>query len=199
MRPFANERGDSIFAASQAVSVRGRSVRRPKSRKAAFLSPIPSRSGPNFSAGRAPGAPWQEKQPYFRKSLLAVLGERAVDAQRLEDVLGSVEVAQLILHVGDEVARLRVGEVVPGHRRARIEGVRIADVSEQPASRCGRGDLGELRGGALTLSLDGVAGDAARLGEELLAVGRIAGGLVGGGFHAPRQVLGYVLPEEIMR
>jgi hypothetical protein len=65
-RPFAKDRGESTFAASHAVSVRGRSVRRPKSRNAAFLSPIPSRSGPNFSAVRPPGEPWHEKQPYLR-------------------------------------------------------------------------------------------------------------------------------------
>ena len=53
-RPVANERGASSFAASHAGSVRGRSVRFPKSSEADFLSPMPSSDGPNFSASRLP-------------------------------------------------------------------------------------------------------------------------------------------------
>ena len=114
--------------------------------------------------------PWHEKQPYWRKSFSPFSASVWFTRSGSRISFGRVEVAQLVLEIGDDVARLGGREVVLRHPRPRVEGVRVPDEGEKPAAGRPRGDLRELGRGAVSLSLDGVAGDAAGLREELLPV-----------------------------
>ena len=172
--PWANERGESILAASQAGSVRARSVRRPKSSEAAFLSPMPFKSGPNFSSDPLGSSGRRRTRP--PKDFFSVFGERLVDANGRQYVLGRVEVAQLVLDVCHDVPRFGFGEVVAGHPGSGIERLGISQEREQPAPRDGRSDLGELRCGAVSFAFHRVTGDAPGFREEFLSVGGVPAG-----------------------
>src|SRR5512141_2222390 len=95
------------------------------------------------------------------EELPAFLRQRLVDPYRFQDVLGSVEVAELVFQVSDHVAGFLVVEVVSRHPGPRVERVGIAEKGEHPAATVAGGHLRELRSRSVALSFHRVAGNTA--------------------------------------
>jgi hypothetical protein len=80
-----------------------------------------------------------------------------------------LRVDHLLHQVGRQVRQPRLVEAVARHLGARLEGVRIGEEGVEPAGLDFRAHSDQLGGAAVALAVHRVAGDAARLAEQLLA------------------------------
>ena len=160
---------------------------------------MPRSTGPKRSPLRA-GRLVAGEAAVAAEEQLSPRGQGLVDAQRMEHVLAAPR-SRASRPRGRRRGRATPGrsEVVARHARARVEGGGVADEGQQPARARRRGDLGELGRRAVALAFDGVAGDAARLGEQPLTGRRVTRWLGGRRGDARRELGGYGLREEVMR
>ena len=187
------------MAASHAGSVRARSVAAAEVERRSLLVADAVQLGAELLLRRTLGSEWQAKHPASRKSFSPFSARVWLTRSGVEEVLGSVEVAQLVFDVGHDVARLAFREVIARHPRPRVERLRIAQEREQPAP-CREEATFDSSGAEPFPFPSTVWQEMQRDSEKsFLPLAALPGGLLAGGLDPARELPGDRLVEEVVR